>query len=82
MNIKVYTASNCPYCIKLKNFLKENGIKFKEINISIYPEAVKELKNITGQVGVPVLLFGNQKIVGFNEEHLRKVLNIKRRKFE
>jgi glutaredoxin 3 len=77
MNIKVYTTSSCPYCVKLKNFLKENGVKFKEINISVYPEAAKELKNITGQTGVPVVLFGSHKIIGFDEGRLRKVLNIK-----
>jgi glutaredoxin 3 len=77
MNIKVYTNSSCPYCIKLKKFLKDNGVKFKEINISVYPEAAKELKDITGQTGVPVVLFGSQKIIGFDENRLKKVLNIK-----
>jgi len=78
--IRVYTSSNCPYCIRLKKFLKDNRVKFKEINISVYPEAAKELKNKTGQTGVPVTLFGNNKIVGFDEHRLRKVLNIKRGK--
>lgn len=76
--IKVYTNSSCPYCIKLKTFLKKNGIKFKEINISKYPEAAKELKNKTGQTGVPVTLFGNNKIIGFDENRLRSLLKIKR----
>ncbi len=76
--IKVYTNSSCPYCIKLKNFLKKNGVKFKEINISKYPEAAKELKNKTGQTGVPVTLFGSHKIIGFDENRLRNLLKIKR----
>jgi glutaredoxin 3 len=77
MSIIVYTNSNCPYCIRLKKFLKDNGVKFKEINISVYPDAAKELKNKTGQTGVPVTLFGNHKIIGFDENRLRRVLNIK-----
>ena len=77
MSIKVYTNSSCPYCIKLKRFLKKHGIKFKEINISVYPEAAKELKSKTGQTGVPVTLFGNHKIVGFDELKLKKLLKIK-----
>lgn len=77
MSIKVYTSSSCSYCNKLKKFLKEHGVRFKEINISVYPEAAKELRDITGQTGVPVVLFGSQKIVGFDEHRLRKVLNIK-----
>jgi len=77
MNVKVYTNSSCPYCIKLKKFLKDNGVRFKEINISVYPQAAKELKNKTGQTGVPVTLFGNHKIVGFDELKLRRLLKIK-----
>jgi len=76
--IKVYTNSSCPYCIKLKNFLKKNEVKFKEINISRYPEAAKELKSRTGQTGVPVTLFGSHKIIGFDENRLRNLLKIKR----
>ncbi len=78
MNIRVYTNSSCPYCIKLKKFLKESGIKFKEINISVHPEAAKELKNKTGQTGVPVTLFGNHRIIGFDENRLRNLLKVKR----
>jgi glutaredoxin 3 len=77
MSITVYTNSSCPYCIKLKKFLKDNGVNFKEINISVYPEAAKELKNKTGQTGVPVTIFGNHKIVGFDENRLRNLLKIK-----
>lgn len=75
--IKVYTSSGCPYCTKLKNFLKKNGVKFKEINISKYPEAAKELKRKTGQTGVPVTLIRSHKIIGFKENKLRNVLKIK-----
>lgn len=77
MKVKVYTSSSCPYCMKVKKFLKENNVKFKEINISTHPGAAKELANRTGQTGVPVTLVGSRKIVGFNEDKLRRILKIK-----
>ncbi|MEJ2354417.1 MAG: glutaredoxin family protein [candidate division WOR-3 bacterium] len=77
MTIKLYTNSSCPHCTRAKKFLKDHDIKFKEINISRYPEAAKELKEKTGQTGVPVILFGNHKIVGFDENKLKRLLNIK-----
>jgi len=77
MTIKVYTNSSCPYCTRVKKFLKEHNIKFKEINISVYPQAAKELKSKTGQTGVPVVLTGSHKIVGFDENKLRNILKIK-----
>jgi glutaredoxin 3 len=77
MTIKVYTNSSCPHCTRAKKFLKEHGIKFKEINISTYPQAARELKEKTGQTGVPVILFGSHKIVGFDENKLKRLLKIK-----
>ena len=77
MKVKRYTNSSCPYCSKAKNFLKEHGVKFKEINLSKYPSAAKELKEKTGQTGVPVILVGSHRIVGFDESKLRKVLKVK-----
>ena len=77
MKIKVYTTLSCPHCIKVKNFLKENGVKFKEINLTRYPSAAKELERITGQTGVPVIFAGGHKIIGFDEDKLRRILKIK-----
>lgn len=77
MTVKVYTSSSCPYCKRVKKFLKEHGVKFKEINISKYPQAAKELKAKTGQTGVPVTLTGSHKIIGFDEKKLRRILKIK-----
>lgn len=77
MKIKIYTNSSCPHCIKAKNFLKENGLKFKEINLTSYPSAAKELMRITGQTGVPVIFAGGHKIIGFDEDKLRRILKIK-----
>lgn len=77
MKVLVYTNSSCPYCKKTKDFLKKHRVKFKEINISKYPSAAKELRGKTGQAGVPVTLAGNHKIIGFNEEKLRRILKIK-----
>lgn len=37
MKVTVYTAGWCTYCTKLKNFLKEKGIEFLEINIDEHP---------------------------------------------
>ena len=77
MRVKVYTSSTCPYCTKVKKFLKQNNVKFKEINITKHPEAARELKKKTGQSGVPVTIAGGKKIVGFNEDKLKRVLKIR-----
>ena len=30
--IKVYSTQTCPYCVTLKNFLKEKGFEFEDID--------------------------------------------------
>ena len=53
--IKVYTTTRCPYCVKAKEFLKSKNIKFKEINVETDSKAAKEMVELSGQSGVPVI---------------------------
>jgi glutaredoxin-like YruB-family protein len=74
MKIKVYTTPNCPYCHQLLEFLKENKVIFEEIDVSKNQSAAEEMVKISGQFGVPVIIFGKKMIVGFNEEEIKKLL--------
>ena len=29
-----YTTTTCPYCVMVKNFLREQGVPFEEVNVS------------------------------------------------
>ncbi|MEM5778364.1 MAG: glutaredoxin family protein [Candidatus Aenigmatarchaeota archaeon] len=77
MSVKIYTTSWCPYCEMAKNFLKENKIKFEEINVQDNMEAAKEMIEKSGQTGVPVLDINGKIIVGFDVEKIKKVLKLK-----
>jgi len=73
-DIKVYSTEACPYCVALKNFLKEKGVDFKEIDVSQNQEAAKEMVEKTNQRGVPVLEVDGQFIVGFNRKKIEELL--------
>jgi len=75
--IKIYSTPTCPYCITLKNFLKEKGFNFEDIDVSVNHEAAKEMIAKSGQMGVPVADINGQIIVGFDREKIIKLLNIK-----
>lgn len=49
-NITVYTITQCPYCVMIKNFLTGN---FKEVNVEKDPVAMQRVVQTTGQMGVP-----------------------------
>ncbi len=68
MGIKVFTISNCIYCEKLKDALKEENIKFNEINCDDNPE-------IMG--GYPTMEIGSKRIIGLppHEILMREVKN-------
>ena len=77
MAVKVYTTATCPYCHMAKDFLKENKIKFEEINLENNPKAVKEMTDKSGQMGVPVLDINGTIIIGFDTEKVKKTLKLK-----
>jgi glutaredoxin-like YruB-family protein len=74
--VTVYSTSWCPWCSKVKDFLKEKKIPFKDINVENNPEAAQEMANKSGQMGVPVLDIDGKIIVGFNEPEIRKALKL------
>lgn len=77
MTIKIYTTPTCPWCIKTKEFLKENKIKFKEIDVASNQKAAKEIINRSGQTSVPVIDVDGKLILGFDEQKIKKALKLK-----
>ncbi len=75
--IKIYSTPTCPYCVTLKNFLKEKGFEFEDIDVSVNHEAAKEMIAKSGQMGVPVADINGQIVIGFDREKIIKLLNIK-----
>ena len=74
--VRVFSTPICPYCVTLKEFLKENNIEFEDIDVSQNQEASKEMIEKSGQMGVPVVDIDGQMVVGFNKGKITKLLNI------
>lgn len=75
--VRIFSTSSCPYCLNLKEFLKENKIEFEEIDVSANRLALQEMMEKSGQMGVPVVEIDNQIIVGFDREKINDLLSIK-----
>jgi len=65
--VKVYSTPTCPYCIRAKNYLKEKGISFENIDVSSDQSGLQEMTKISGQMGVPVIVIDGDVIVGFDQ---------------
>lgn len=72
--IKVYTTNTCPWCVKVKNYLKLENIEFQELNVQDDMAAREEMIKKSNQMGVPVLDINNNIIIGFDKPAILKAL--------
>lgn len=61
--ISFFSRSNCRDCTAVRKFIRETRLKFVEINIDVFREREKELRERTGTTAVPAIFF-NEKLFG------------------
>ena len=76
MAITVYSTPTCGFCVKVKNYLKENNISFTDVNVAGNQEKAEEMVRKSGQTGVPVIDINGKIIIGFNKPEIDKALNL------
>ena len=75
-SVKVYSTPSCPFCIRVKEFLKDNGIGFENIDVSVNQDKVQEMVQKSGQMGVPVVDIEGNIVVGFDREKISQLLGL------
>lgn len=64
--VMIFTTPTCPYCHMAKDYMKEKGIKYKEIDVSKDQAWAMKMVKRSGQMGVPQMWIGDQTVIGFN----------------
>lgn len=59
-----------------KDFFADNNVAFTEHDVASDLEKRKEMVDITGQMGVPVIRIGDDVVVGFDEGKVRELLGM------
>lgn len=54
-DIKLYTVSACRHCQATKQYLRERGIPYREINVQQDKAGFKELRRLKGAGPPPVI---------------------------
>jgi glutaredoxin-like protein NrdH len=81
MPVTVYALSTCPYCKMTRKYLEDSGVAFDVVEVDLLEgkaktDAVEEVKRLSGGTSFPVLLVGDEVIVGFNKVRIRELLAI------
>lgn len=75
--IKIYSTQMCIWCVRAKEFFKQNKIEFEEVDVNKDREAAKEMIKKSGQTGVPVIEIDNKIIIGFDLQKIKGLLKLK-----
>lgn len=77
--VLVFTTPTCAWCNRLKTYLRERRIAFREVDISRDDRAAKDVVRKTGQVGVPVIEIDGRAVVGFDKARIDSLLGLRPR---
>ena len=59
-----------------KELFKANGIEYTEYNVAADTEKRQEMIEKSGQMGVPVIVIGDEMIIGFDKKHIDEALGL------
>ncbi|MFA4984633.1 MAG: glutaredoxin family protein [Candidatus Omnitrophota bacterium] len=74
--VKIYSTPTCPFCIRAKQYLKDNNVVFEDVDVSGNQQAAEEMVSKSGQMGVPVLDIDGEIIVGFDKDRISQLLGL------
>lgn len=75
--VTIFSTPMCPYCVTLKEFLKENNIEFEEVDVSRDEKLKDKVISKSGQMGVPIVEINGEMVAGFDKKKISQLLNIK-----
>ncbi|MFC2061205.1 glutaredoxin domain-containing protein [Elusimicrobiota bacterium] len=75
-NVKVYSTSTCPYCIRVKEYLTQSSVPFENVDVGSDRQAADEMVEKSGQMGVPVIDIDGKIIIGFDKHEIDSELGL------
>jgi glutaredoxin 3 len=74
--VTIYSTPVCHFCHMAKEFFKENNIAYTEHDVASDQAARAEMIDMSGQMGVPVIVIGDDLIIGFDEPKVKEILGM------
>ncbi|MDE2078933.1 MAG: glutaredoxin family protein [Patescibacteria group bacterium] len=74
--LTIYTNPTCHFCKEAKAYFKENNIPYEEKDVLADASARAEMIEKSHQMGVPVIMVGDEFMVGFERNAVQKWLDL------
>ena len=75
MELTLYSRAMCSWCVDAKEYLRERGYDFTEVDVGRDREAYDEMFELSDQTYVPVLAAGDEVLANFDTDQLEKFLS-------
>lgn len=72
----VFSTPTCVHCNHAKRYLRERGVRFRDVDVSKDPVAARDMVRRSGQQGVPVIEINGRVVVGFNKPEVDRLLGL------
>ena len=74
--VTIYSTPTCHFCQMSKEYFKEHGIQYTEIDVAGNQEKRQEMIEKSGQMGVPVIFVGDEMIIGFDKRRFDELFGV------
>ena len=81
MHTVLYALSTCPYCRMTKKYLDKNEVDYDLIEVDLLEgdekeQAIAKVRELSGGTSFPVIVIGDEVIVGFNKVRVKELLGL------
>jgi glutaredoxin-like YruB-family protein len=74
--VTIYSTPTCHFCKMAKDFFAEKNVPFTNFDVSVDAQKREEMIQLTGQLGVPVIVIDGDIMVGFDRDKLAAKLGV------
>jgi glutaredoxin 3 len=75
-HVTIYTTPTCHFCQMAKEFFAEKGVEYTAYDVAADAAKRTEMIQLTGQLGVPVIVIDGNIMVGFDRSKVASKLGI------
>jgi len=75
-DITIYTIPTCGFCHAAKDYFMTLGLDYREIDVSNDPARQQQMRDVSGQVGTPVIRIDGEVVIGFDRARIDQALDL------